>query len=110
MHFTFSEEATEVLAGLTAMGVVISRNNACRDFDGLELFLAGSNDGQVGALQKVFAPMRHDGDETLRVHFHQRIAVLRTRFNAFFPVFHLTDLGHTSLFGGFNELAVVFLR
>jgi hypothetical protein len=34
MHFAFSKEATEVLAGLTAVGVVVSRNNARRDFNG----------------------------------------------------------------------------
>src|SRR5262245_51361055 len=110
MYLTSSEEAAEVLAGLTAMGIVVSWDDACRNFDRLELLLACPNDRQVGALEKVFAPVRHDGDKTLGAHFHQRIAVLRSRFDAFFPVFHVTDLGHASLLGRFNELAVIFLR
>ena len=90
------------------MGIVVSRNDAGRNFDRLELRLARPNDGQIGALEKVLAPVGHDGDKPLGVQFHQCVAVLRSRFDAFFPVFHVTDLGHAALLGGFNELAVIF--
>src|SRR5215510_10229049 len=58
MHLTFSNEATEVLAGLTAMGIVVSRNDACRNFDRLELRLGRPDDRQVGTLEKILPPVR----------------------------------------------------
>src|SRR5215510_15564546 len=91
MHLTFSNEATEILAGLTAMGVVVSRHNAGWHLNRLQFSLSGTNNRQVGALEKILPPVRHDVDKTLGTHFHQGIAVLRSRLNPFFPVFHLTD-------------------
>src|SRR5262245_49971851 len=110
MHLTFSNEATEILAGLTAMGIVVSRHNADWYLNCFEFSLSGTNNRQVGTLEKILPPVRHDVDKTIGTHFHQGIPVLRSRLNPFFPVFHLTDFGHAPLFGGFNVLAVVLLR
>ena len=35
MHVAFWQQATEILAGLTAMGIVVSRDDACRNPDRL---------------------------------------------------------------------------
>ena len=78
--------------------------------NGFELRLRRADDEQVGSLEKVFAPIRHDGNEPLGVYFHQCVAILRSRLDPLLPVFHRTDLGHASLFSGFNELTVIFLR
>src|SRR5262249_15754867 len=110
MHLTFSNEATEILAGLTAMGIVVSRHNAGWYLNCFEFSLSGTNNRQVGTLEKILPPVPHAVDKTLGTHFHQGIGVLRSRLNPFFPVFHLTDFGHAPLFGGFNVLAVVLLR
>src|SRR5262245_816815 len=110
MHVALWQQTTEILAGLTAVSVVVSGNDARRNLNGFELCLSRTDDREVGALEKVLAPVRHNGNETLAVHFHQRVAILGPGFDAFFPVFHLTDLGHASLLGGFNELTVIFLR
>ena len=69
-----------------------------------------TNDGQVGALEKVLAPVRHDGDETLGVHFHQCVAILRSCIDSFLPVLHLTDRSHAPLLRCRYVLAVIFFR
>src|SRR6266478_5661830 len=92
------------------MSIVVSRNDARWHFNGLELLLACTNDRKVGALEKVLAPVRHDGYETLRSDFHQRVAILRSGFDTFFPVLHLTDFRHAALLRGCDVLAIVFFR
>src|SRR5262249_11675354 len=110
MHRLFPTGGTGFRAGWTAMGIVVSRHNAGWYLNCLEFSLSGTNNRQVGTLEKILPPMRHDVDKALGTHFHQGIAVLRSRLNPFFPVFHLTDFSHAPLFGGFNVLAVVLLR
>src|ERR1044071_3586268 len=92
------------------MSLVVSWNDARRDLDGFEFFLARADYRQVGALEKILAPVRHHRDKTLRIHFHQRIAVLGSRFDPFLPILHFTDLRHSALLGGFDELPVIFFR
>ena len=53
MHVAFWQQATEILASLTPMGIVVSGNDAGRNLNGFELRLTRANDGQIGALPEV---------------------------------------------------------
>ena len=104
------QAAKEALAGLTAMGIVISRHDARGNLDGLELLLGGADYRKIGALEKIVAPVGHDGDETLGLHLHQRVAILRPGFDALLPMFHFTHRSHAVLLCRGDVLAIVFSR
>src|SRR5262249_24180625 len=52
MHLTFSNEATEILAGLTAMGFVVSRHNADWYLNCFEFSLSGPETGRSAPSKK----------------------------------------------------------
>src|SRR5262245_57960304 len=110
VNLAAGHQAPRVVAGPARVDAVVAGDDASRNAYGAQFGFRRADHRLVGAGDEVLAPVRHYGDEALRVHRHQARAVLGPHADALAEELRVAYRRHAAAFGKLDEVGVVLAR